>query len=237
MSSCLSNVGEESAKHVCHADTLERVAVHASAPCIDFNDAAGVDLLGKRCGGRVDETNTKLHQTIRLFDHFSYPGRRHRPSVDTDIRGIRFVDSALCSPHHGNWAFKLCCKLSDRLILAKAGYICIHQDCDCSRSGDSHGRGSREILEHLRIALICNRDWRCRGHDSDVREVGWKLQIHWLFLQNASTNTTINVRNCCLGCDAGLRRRELAGADHHVIEVSVASRMMHEAVSFYIGQP
>jgi hypothetical protein len=69
-----------------------------------------------------------------------------------------------------------------------------------------------------------------------VRKVGRKLQIHWLLLQNASTNTTINVRNCCLGCNAGLRRRKLPGADHHVIEVSVASRMMHEAVSFDIGQ-
>src|SRR5260370_5596023 len=128
MSSCLSNVGEESAKRVGDADTLERFAVHASAPCIDFNDAAGVDLLRKRCGGRVDETNTKLQQTLRLFDHCSYSGRRRHPSVDTDIRGIRFVDSALCSSHHGNWAIKLCGKLRARLILAKAGYICIHQD-------------------------------------------------------------------------------------------------------------
>src|SRR6266404_6276644 len=97
--------------------------ISVSAPCIDFNDAAGVDLLRKRCGGRVDETNTKLQQTLRLFDHCSYPGWRNRPRVDTDIGGIRFVDSALCSPHHGNWAFELCGKLRDLLILAKAGYI------------------------------------------------------------------------------------------------------------------
>src|SRR5258708_16845133 len=225
MSGCLANVGEESAKRVCHADTVERVAVHASAPRIDFNDAAGVDLLGKRCGGRVGETNTKLHQTIRLFDHFSYPGRRHRPGVDTDIRGIRFVDSTLCGPHHGNWAFKLCGKLRDRLSLAKAGYICIHQDCDCARSADSLGRGGSEILEHLGIALIGNRDWRCRGHDSDVRKVGRKLQIHRLLPQNASTNTTINVRNCCLGCDADLPLRKLTYEFHHVNAFSVASTM------------